>query len=208
MVIHISAPYIAWRTKTFPIPIHIHHIVERYCLLTIIVLGETLVAVSAGMGSTAGSESFLTALFGYLIVACIWWTYFSWDFNKKRELEAFSNIFAFGYGHFVVFLVIAAFGAGLEIAIHSSAHGGHSTLMERMLIAFSPSLYLISLSLINRFSWNMAFGKQMKARIVVAALSLTFALVTVHVSPVILTGGIALLMICLVSYELIINRST
>lgn len=208
IMIHISAPYIAWSTKTFAIPIHTHHIVERYCLLTIIVLGETLVAVSAGMDSNLGSEGFLTALFGYVIVACIWWTYFAWDFSKKRELETLSNTFAFGYGHFVVFLTIAAFGAGLEVAIHSSAHGGHSTLMERMLIAFSPSLYLISLSLVNRFSWNMAFGKQMKARIGVATLSLAFALVAGYASPVLLTGGIALLMVCLVTYELIINRST
>jgi len=200
MVIHIAAPYFAWKTNIH-IPIHTSHIVERYGLLTIIVLGETLVAVSVGMGNTPSSAAFLTALLGYVIVACIWWTYFNWDFSKSRQLETFSNVFVFGYGHFVVFLAIAAFGAGIEIAIHSAAHGGHSTLLGRMLIALSPSIYLFALSIMNRFSWNMAFGKKMNARIGVAMLSLAFALATNHASPVVFTGGLTLLLVCLVSYE-------
>jgi low temperature requirement protein LtrA len=201
MVIHIVAPYIAWRTITFHIPVHTSHIVERYCLFTIIVLGETLVAVSVGMGSAQGSAAFLTALFVYVIIACIWWSYFNWDFNKVRKLETVSKVFIFGYGHFFIFLSIAAFGAGGEIAIHSVAHGSHSTLLERMLIALSPSLYLFSLSIMNRFSWNMAFGRKMKARISIAILSLVFALVASHISLVVFTGVLALLMVCLVSYE-------
>ncbi len=112
-------------------------------------------------------------------------------------------MFEFGYGHFFIFIFIAAFGAGVEIAIHSSEHGGHSTVLERMLIIFTPPLYLISLSVMNRLSWDMAFDKKMKARIVVAMLCFAFALVTGHASAVVLTGGIALLMVCLVSYEII-----
>ncbi len=47
----------------------------------------------------------------------------------------------------------------------------------------------------------MTFDKKMKARVVVAFVSLAFALVTGLASPVVLTGGIALFMVCLVSYE-------
>ena len=201
MVIQVSAPYIAWKTKTFDIPVHTDHIIERYCLFTIIVLAETLVAVSAGIDSAPGSGAFLTAVFGYVVVACIWWTYFNWDFDKPHTFQGISNAFAFGYGHFVVFLLIAAFGAGVEIAIHSSEHGDHSTLLERLLIVLSPPLFLVSLSVMNRFSWGMIFDKKMKSRIGVAILSLAFALIAVQTSPVVLIGGIAVLMTCLVSYE-------
>jgi low temperature requirement protein LtrA len=203
VVIQVYAPYIAWKTKTIDIPINTDHIVERYCLLTIIVLGETMVAVSAGIDSAPDTETFLTAVFGYIVIACIWWTYFNWDFGNIKPFEGLSNVFSFGYGHFVVFLVIAAFGAGVEIAIHSSEHGGHSTLLERMLIVFSPPLYLVSLSVLNILSWGMTFDKKMKARVGVAVLCFVFALVAGHVSSVVLTGGIALLMVCLVCYELI-----
>lgn len=72
-----------------------------------------------------------------------------------------------------------------------------------MLIVFTPPLYLVALSVLNRFSWDMTFDKKMNARIGVAMLCFVFALVTGHASPVVLTGGIALLMACLVSYEII-----
>jgi low temperature requirement protein LtrA len=200
MVIHIASPYVAWKNKT-NIPIHLSHIIERYCLFTIIVLGETLVAVSVGVASNSGSKVFLTTVFGYIIVACIWWTYFNWDFNRPRKFKSTTQVFAFGYGHFVIFLTIAAFGAGLETVIHSAGHGGHLTLMGRLLVGFSPSIYLVSISVMNRISWDMAFDRKMVARISVAMLSLAFALLANHTPPVVFTGGIALLMFCLVSYE-------
>ena len=201
MATHVAAPYIAFRCKTFAIPLHMSHVVERYCLFTIIVLGETLIAVSKGIGSAPGSETFLIALFAYITVACIWWSYFSWEFENIQLFGSLSNLFIFGYGHFVVFLAIASFGAGGELAVHSLSHGGHLTLIGKMIIAVSPSLYLLSLSLINRFSWNMPFDRKMVGRVAVAILSLTFVLVMTHASPVVLVGGIALFMVCLVIYE-------
>lgn len=208
MVVHVAAPYFAFKRKTFDILFHISHVVERYCLFTIIVLGEILIAVSAGIGSVPGSETFLIALFAYVTVACIWWSYFSWDFDNILRFGSLSNLFVFGYGHFVVFLAIASFGAAGEIAVHSQAHSGHLTLIGRMLVALSPSVYLLSLSFINRFSWNMAFDRKMAARIAVGMLSLTFALLAHHASPLILMGGIALLMVCLVIYEQICCKAT
>jgi low temperature requirement protein LtrA len=118
-------------------------------------------------------------------------------------LGTFTNIFAFGYGHLIVFLAIAAFGAGVDIAIHAAVHGGHSTLPERALLALPPSVYLLSLSLLNRLSWNMAFGRKMKARVTVAVLSLALALVAREAPPAVLTGGIAFLMVCLVAFEVL-----
>jgi low temperature requirement protein LtrA len=170
-------------------------------LFTIIVLGETLVAVAVGVSSAPGSVIFLTTVFGYIIAAGIWWTYFNWDFDSPKKFQSTSKLFVFGYGHFVIFFTIAAFGAGLETVIHSAGHGGHLTLMGRLLLGFSPSVYLVSISVMNIISWNMPFDKKMAARISVAILSLAFALLANHISPVVFTGGIALLMVCLVSYE-------
>jgi len=116
-------------------------------------------------------------------------------------LKPFPIYFFFGYGHFVVFLAIATFGAGAEIAIHSVSHDGHLTLMGKMLIAFSPSFYLISLSLMNIFSWNIPFEKQMSVRFGIAVLLLALPLVMSNVSPVVFIGVIALLMVCLVIFE-------
>jgi low temperature requirement protein LtrA len=201
MVVHAVAPYIAFKLKDFEIRLHMSHVMERYCLLTIIVLGETLIAVSHGIGFDPGSERFLIALFAYITVACIWWSYFSWDFENIQQFGSMDNLFVFGYGHFVVYLAIASFGAGGEIAAHSLAHGGRLTLLSKMLIATTPSVYLISLSLINKFSWRMVFDKKMVARVAVSVLSVAFAALMSDTSPVFLMGGIALLMVCLVTFE-------
>ena len=207
LFVHILGPYIAWRTKTFDIPVNTRHVVERYCLMTIIVMGETLVAVSAGFASAQSAAAFpvlsgaFPALSAYIIVACIWWTYFAWDFERVRTFDKLANAFVFGYGHFVVFLAIAVFGAGVENLVHSTAHGGHSTLLGRMLIAVPPCLYLVSLSVINRFAWNMPFGTRMKVRVGVGVLSLAGALAVGHLSPLLLLGVIALLMVGLVVHE-------
>jgi low temperature requirement protein LtrA len=201
ILVQISAPFIAWKTEDIELPFHMDHVVERYGLLTIIVLGESLVAVSSGIDHALGSGGNLTAIFGFIVTACIWWTYFSWDFDHINKFKAISNVFAFGYGHFVIFLLIAAFGAGVEIAIHSSEYGDHSTLLERLLIVFTPPLYLVSLSILNIYSWGMTFDKKMKARIGVALLSFVFALVAINAPSVVLTGGTAILMVCLVIFE-------
>jgi len=202
MAVHIAAPYFAWRTK-IDIAIHTHHIVERYCLLSIIVMGETLVAVSIGFGDTMGSRGFLVGVFGYVTIACVWWTYFGWDFDRDRVLETVSSIFFFGYGHFVVFLAIAAFGAGVEIAIHSVTHGGHPGLQEKMLIAFPPAIYLLSLSAMNLLSWNMPFDRKMKARTVIALMCLSFVFFAGELSLIAVLVGVALLMACLIVFELL-----
>lgn len=208
MMTQVAAPYVAFKFKTFDIPLNMSHVLERYGLFTIIVLGETLIAVSKGIGSVPGSETFLIALFAYITIACIWWSYFSWDFDHIRQFGTLANLFIFGYAHFIVFLAIASFGAAGEIAVHSLAHDDHLTLIGRLLIALSPSVYLLSLSFINRFSWNMAFDKKMVARITVGILSLIFALVMQHASPLVLIGGITCFMVCLVIYEQICCNTT
>ena len=59
------------------IPVSTSHVPERFALFTIIVLGETIVAVALG---TAGSDwalaSAFAGTFGFLAAAALWWIYF------------------------------------------------------------------------------------------------------------------------------------
>jgi low temperature requirement protein LtrA len=59
------------------VPLHASHIPERFALFTIIVLGESVVAVALGVaGSDWELSSAAGAALGFLAVACLWWTYF------------------------------------------------------------------------------------------------------------------------------------
>ena len=105
-------------------PWHPEHIVERYGLFTIIVLGECVLATSTAVQAAfrAGGElpELLTvAVGGLLLVFALWWAYFKHRPNvgHHRSLNA---MIGWGYGHYFIFASVAALGAGLQIAAEST----------------------------------------------------------------------------------------
>ncbi len=62
------------------------HFVERHGLLLIIVLGESIVAISVGAAGLALDASLLVAACLALVIAsCLWWLYFSGDDEHAEE---------------------------------------------------------------------------------------------------------------------------
>jgi low temperature requirement protein LtrA len=107
---------------------HPGHIVERYGLFTIIVLGESVLAASLAIQTALDGGQSLADLAsvaggGVLIVFSMWWIYF--DLPAEQVLSGaranFSSrlrgAFVWGYGHLVVFASAAAVGAGLAAAV-------------------------------------------------------------------------------------------
>src|SRR5215210_4821657 len=79
----------AYRGASYtPRVFHPEHIPERYGLFTLIVLGESVLAVAAG---TAGSgwypAAVATAIFGFVIAACIWWLYFDYVGSSGLQIS-------------------------------------------------------------------------------------------------------------------------
>ncbi len=99
---------------------HPHHISERYGLLTIIVLGESILAaanatqkgLSAGL---LGLDFVLFCLGALLIVFCMWWLYFQDE--VAHQLQDYRTVFLWGYGHYFIFAAAAAAGAGLSAQV-------------------------------------------------------------------------------------------
>lgn len=73
-----AVPVFAERARMTPF--HRHHIIERYGLLTIISLGEILLAVSLGFGALYGSQPngqvAITATSAFIMAFAIFWLYF------------------------------------------------------------------------------------------------------------------------------------
>ena len=59
-------------------PIHREHLVERIGLLSIILLGESVISLVGSLSSLEGRNQFdiLAALTGFLMIGAIWWIYF------------------------------------------------------------------------------------------------------------------------------------
>ncbi|MGL4310922.1 MAG: low temperature requirement protein A [Paracoccaceae bacterium] len=107
-----------------PTPWHRHHIIERYGLLTIIVLGEIMLSVSLGFAYLYGEEvipgAALTALAGAVIVFAMWWLYFADE--EHMPAAEFRHALLWGYSHVFLFGAIAALGAGIAAEIDLSTH--------------------------------------------------------------------------------------
>lgn len=136
-------------------PWHRHHIIERFGLLNIIVLGEVLLSSSQALTSATDHggfsiEIFVIALLGSIIAFAMWWLYFCEE--EHLNSTEFTRMFVWSYGHILVFAAGAAVGAGLGVAL-DSALGGHGSHVSPRLVGLSISipvaLYVFGLWLIR-----------------------------------------------------------
>lgn len=137
-----------WAERAKPTPWHPHHVAERYGLLTIIVLGESVLAATIAIQSAAELGTRWTDL---LLVICaapvimfsLWWIYFSRPHHVL--LRSFGAAFLWGYGHYFIFAAAAAAGAGIAVAVDHSAHEAHiAAFWVGQSIAVPVALFLSS----------------------------------------------------------------
>jgi low temperature requirement protein LtrA len=132
---------------------HAHHIAERYGLMTLIVLGESIlaatVAVQAAMeAGTAAPRLLAVAGGGLLIIFSMWWLYFSEQAHER--LRGRREAFVWGYGHLVIFAAAAAVGAGLAVVADQAAGRAHiGSAAAGAAVLVPVSLYLSALWLVH-----------------------------------------------------------
>ncbi|MDR6571712.1 low temperature requirement protein LtrA [Curtobacterium sp. 320] len=152
-------------------PWHTRHIAERYSLFTLIVLGEGLVAsanaVIDGIAHADHLGSLLVlAACGLVIVAGLWWIYFSRE--QHDHIRSLPTALLFGYGHYLVFAAAGALPAGIEVAV--SADAGEADLSHATVaatIAVPVALFVLSI-------WALALRPSLSLgwNVVVVALAL------------------------------------
>jgi low temperature requirement protein LtrA len=140
---------------------HPGHIVERYGLFTIIVLGESVLAASLAIQTALDGGQSLADLAsitggGLLIVFSMWWIYF--DLPAERVVggartdfsHAQRGAFIWGYGHLVVFASAAAVGAGLAATVdHAAGHADLTSTAAALSVTVPVSVYLVSIWLLH-----------------------------------------------------------
>ena len=124
-LIEFSVPMIAEKAGTTPF--HRHHMIERYGLLTIISLGEIMLAISLGFGflyaEHPGWAAARTAVAALFIVFSLFWVYF--DEKEHLPSREFNTVFTWGYGHVFIFGAIAVLGAGIAAELDIASHHSH-----------------------------------------------------------------------------------
>ncbi len=138
---------------------HRHHIVERYGLLIIIVLGETLLSSSMALEQVSdGFDGQLVsiALVALVIVFSMWWLYFSPE--EHLATNELSRALTWGYGHILIFASGAAVGAGFAVLVDVvTDHAKVGVLAGHYAVAIPVALYLVGLWLVrDRFTFSGA----------------------------------------------------
>jgi low temperature requirement protein LtrA len=163
-----AVPLVAERDH--PTAWHPGHIVERFGLLTIIVIGESItsamVAIKAAVDTRQHIGTYITIAIGAVMtVAAMWWLYFGIDHERTLVTAHDSGkaqrrqAFVWAYGHLVVFASVAAVGASIAVAteaISARTAGEHETgagLAHPGLVYSIPvAVYLVALWLLHRKS--------------------------------------------------------
>lgn len=140
-----------WAERARPTPWNAHHIAERYGLLTLIVLGESVLAATVAIQSAwaDGGRSELLPVVGAapVILFSMWWLYFVRPHHDL--LRSPRAAFVWGYGHAAVFAAAAAVGAGLSVAVDAAMHSTHvSVFWAGHALALPVAIYLVSLWLL------------------------------------------------------------
>jgi low temperature requirement protein LtrA len=144
-----------WAESARQTPWHAHHIAERYGLMTIIVIGESVLAATLAIQSALdlGSPSWelwATIAGCPLIFFSMWWLYFARP--HADGLTRPRNAFLWGYFHYFIFAAAAAVGAGLALVVDALAHAGEherAPLSLGLSVSIPLSIYLACLALLR-----------------------------------------------------------
>ncbi|MGW5266125.1 low temperature requirement protein A [Microbispora sp. NPDC004025] len=151
-VLELAVPW--WAERAGATNWHPHHIAERYGLSTIILLGESVLAVSRGVGraleaDAAGGPFVVIAGAGLVLLFALWWLYFLGPAGNGLSGRRHRS-YLWGYGHYGIFAALAALGAGLEVAVERSGHEtGSSPLALGYAIAVPVGVYLALLCAVH-----------------------------------------------------------
>jgi low temperature requirement protein LtrA len=132
---------------------HTRHLPERFGLFTLIVLGETIVSVVAGLAGHPWSWlDALTGFLGLVLAFSFWWLYFdSLDDAVIRAARERGRIWVYQswlYAHLPLWAALAATGVGIAYAIRADQYHALPA-PQRWLVAGGAAVCFGSLGIIH-----------------------------------------------------------
>ncbi|GGY27356.1 low temperature requirement protein A [Streptomyces omiyaensis] len=166
------------------------HLPERFGLVIIMALGETVLAVGTNASDSAlGPARFAALAVSFTVIVGLWWTYFHFGAAAVRHSLQTDPVQArivrdvFNYGHFIYLTAIIFLAVGLKKICLDPLAVPHS--LPEMLLAPSAALYLFGFCYSR---WRM-FGAAGVSRFSAAAFCLLLTPVALSL-PMLVTGVI------------------
>ncbi|SFL06395.1 Low temperature requirement protein LtrA [Paenibacillus sp. 1_12] len=96
-------------------PINTHHLLERFSLFTLILLGESVVSILAVLQSSYWTwQSILFASITFLLIIAMWWQYFD-NVEKKVDKTIETAGQTIIYGHLFIYLSLCMIAASIQL---------------------------------------------------------------------------------------------
>jgi low temperature requirement protein LtrA len=203
MAIELSAPVVGWRLIPRA-PVDVRHIPERFGLLTIIVLGESVLAVVIGVSDTRwDAYSALAAGAGFAAAVAVWWLYF--DFlDESTVSRGILRGLVFTYGHFPIVVGIASMGVGVKLAILASAGGRYDD--TGWVFAMGVAVCMAGLALVQLATPPALFDAEVRFSLSTAALAALLALAGGRLEPLLVLLMLAIALLAQVTWELVAHE--
>jgi low temperature requirement protein LtrA len=154
LTIDLATPWLMRRQQA-EVPLDVSHLPERFGLFTILVLGESLAAVMAGLAELDWSWApVLGVALGVGLTTTLWWLYFDnaeGSVVRRRDTDLRTwRPTAWIYAHFPLAAALAAMGVALEHAVAEVGRGGmepgHRWLLVGAVIVALSAMALIQLA--------------------------------------------------------------
>ncbi|HEY4278057.1 MAG TPA: low temperature requirement protein A [Conexibacter sp.] len=193
MAIDLVIPTHAWAVIKGA-SIVVSHLTERFGTFFIIVLGESVVAVVAGVADIDFTlQSWLVAGICFVIALCLWWVYFDLADTSVVGRGVLGLVFV--YAHFPLLAGVGVFGDGTRLAIEQASEPGLSAA-ARWALAGGIAAFALSLAIIHvGAEWTSLRDRACLGRLAVAAIAITLAAAGGAIAPlafVALIGAVVL----------------
>jgi low temperature requirement protein LtrA len=177
------------------------HLPERYGLFSIILLGESMVAVMAGMGRQEywSPSAASSAILGMTLVFVVWWWYFDGvDAVAERMVRSTSDAVCFhlwSYAHLLLYLGIAVAGVGVEHVI-VTASNAPLTATEGWILCSAVAALMVAMTVIGGTHHRRQTGQNVTRLVipgVVVVLVVLLGLAADRLTPPMLLAGLTIL---------------
>jgi low temperature requirement protein LtrA len=155
------------------IPVSASHLPERWALFTLIVLGESVVAVAIAIsGANWHFSSATAAVLGFAAVAAVWWLYFDRQAGVALRGSTMS-IVVYSYAHIPLLIGLAAMSAGVRLLIER-AGADHLGAGPSVALLGGVLLYLAGLigtrTVVVRSQHRLGLSLKLAAAAIIVAL--------------------------------------
>jgi low temperature requirement protein LtrA len=154
LTIDLATPWIQRRQQA-AVPLDVSHLPERFGLFTILVLGESMAAVVAGLRHLDWAlASVIAAACGVGIATSLWWMYFdNADGSVVRRTDADSRAWrptVWIYTHLALVAALGALGVAVDLMVTDAGHGvmgpGHRWLLVGAVMVAFGAMALIQIA--------------------------------------------------------------